>query len=181
MRRKRIFIARAQAGAGRLEGFLICNPAADGKRWVLEVYRHRPDAVRGTVPFLMHQAMQVLAAEGVDEASLCLIPGLNCAEPLRGDSPLVRRSMVWGTRYFSFIFDAAGLYHFKSRFRPQFENRYVCVFPRVTLGSAWAFVRLVSVLKLDARKSLRIALDRLRKLAQRSKLADGRAAVEAAA
>ena len=159
--RKRIFVARSQAGAGRLEGFLICNPAADGKLWVLEVYRHRPDAVRGTVAFLMHQAMQQLAAEGVERASLCLVPGLNCAQPLAGDSPLLRRAMVWGTRYFSFIFDAAGLYHFKSRFRPQFESRYVCVYPRVTVGSALAFVGLLSVLKLDPGKSLRIALDKL--------------------
>ncbi len=170
--RKRIFIARSQAGAGRLEGFLVCNPGADGKLWVFEVYRHRPDAVRGTVAFLMHQAMQVLAREGVEQVSLCMVPGLNCAQPLAGDSPLLRRSMVWGTRYFSFIFDTAGLYHFKSRFRPQFESRYVCVFPKVTLGSALAFVGLLNVLKLDGRKSLRIALDRLRKWALRSTLAD---------
>jgi phosphatidylglycerol lysyltransferase len=85
--------------------------------------------------------------------------------------------MVWGTRYFSFIFDAAGLYHFKSRFRPQFESRYVCVFPRVTLGSALAFVGLLNVLKLDVRKSLRIAGDRLRKWTLRSTLADRQAAV----
>ncbi len=180
--RKRIFVARSQAGAGRLEGFFDLQSGADGKLWVLEVYRHRPDAVRGTVAFLMHQAMQQLAAEGVELASLCLVPGLNLADPLAGDSPLLRRSMVWGTRYFSFIFDAAGLYHFKSRFRPQFESRYVCVFPQVTLGSALAFVGLLSVLKLDARKSLRIALERLKKLTQRSRLArQGAAAVDAAA
>ena len=175
--RKRIFIARSHAGAGRMEGFLVCNPGADGKLWVFEVYRHRPDAVRGTVAFLMHEAMQVLAREGVEQVSLCMVPGLNCAQPLEGDSPLVRQAMVWGTRYFSFIFDAAGLYHFKSRFRPQFESRYVCVFPRVTLRSALAFVGLLNVLKLDVRKSLRIGADRLRKWALRSKLADRQTAV----
>jgi phosphatidylglycerol lysyltransferase len=84
--------------------------------------------------------------------------------------------MVWGTRYFSFLFDAAGLYHFKSRFRPQFESRYVCVFPKVTLGSALAFVGLLDVLKLDLRKSLRIAADRLRKWAMRSTLANRQSA-----
>ncbi len=63
--RKRIFIARSQAGAGRVEGFLVCNPAADGKLWVFEIYRHRTDAVRGTVAFLMQQAMLTLSREGV--------------------------------------------------------------------------------------------------------------------
>ena len=30
------------------------------------------------------------------------------------------------SQYFSFIFDVAGLYHFKSRFRPRFEDRFIC-------------------------------------------------------
>ncbi len=86
----------------------------------------------------------------------------------------MRRAMVWGTQYFSFLFDTAGLYHFKSRFRPQFESRYVCVFPKVTLGSALAFVGLLNVLKLDLRKSLRIVGERMQKWTLRSTLADRR-------
>ena len=61
--RKRIFIARREAGQRRIEGFLVCNPAQDGAMWVFETYRQRPGAVRGTITYLMHQAMRCLNAK----------------------------------------------------------------------------------------------------------------------
>ena len=82
--------------------------------------------------------------------SLCLIPGIGC-EPLPGDSPLARHGLSIGSKYFNFIFDTAGLYHFKSRFRPRFETRYLCADPRITLGSGWSFIRLLGVLNLNPR------------------------------
>jgi phosphatidylglycerol lysyltransferase len=168
--RKRVFIARDRQGAGRIEGFLVCNPCSDGRRWAFETYRHRPDAVRGTVSFLKHKAMQILQGEGIQSVSLCLVPGLRCHQPLPGDSALARRGMVLGSKYFNFIFDTAGLYHFKSRFRPRFENRYICALPRVSLGSAWAFVHVLGVLNLDFGKLCRIVAERLRKLTTRATL-----------
>lgn len=165
--RKRIFIARADSGRGRIEGFLACNPGMNGDFWSFEIYQHRPDAVRGTIPFLMHQAMQVLQREGARYVSLCLVPGVNCQQRRPGDSALARWGLVIGTQYFGFLFDAAGMYHFKSRFRPRFESRYLCVCPKVTLGSSWAFIRLLGVLRLDWRKIARMAWQRLRKPAGR--------------
>lgn len=168
--RKRVFIARGDGGTGRIEGFLVCNPFANGDRWAFDVYRQRPDAVRGTIPFLMHETLDTLRDEGVRSASLCLVPALRCGEPLAGDSSLAR----WGfmlSRYFNLIYDSAGLYHFKSRFRPRFEDRYLCVWPRVTLGSAWAFMRLVGVVDLSPLKMARIAIERWRKRESRATLA----------
>ena len=172
--RRRLFVARRDGDAGRVEGFLLCNPYRDGQGWAFEIYRHRPDAVRGTIPFLMHRTMQILQSEGLRQVSLCLSPGLRSGEPLSGDSALVRRGLAIGSRYFSAIFDAAGLYHFKSRFRPRFESRYVCVRPKATLGSSWALARLLGVLKLDSRKLGRVLCDRLRKAARRKTLATPR-------
>jgi phosphatidylglycerol lysyltransferase len=169
--RRRLFVARQGGAAGRVEGFLVCNPYCDGRGWAFEIYRQRPDAVRGTIPFLMHRTMQMLQEEGLEQVSLCLAPGLRASEPLPGDSALVRGGLAIGSRYFSFIFDAAGLYHFKSRFRPRFENRYLCVRPKATLGSTWALVQLLGVLKLDLRKLGRSLLDRARKAGSRSTLA----------
>lgn len=167
--RRRVFVARAKTG--RIEGFLACNPYRNGAGWAFEIYRQRPDAVRGTVPFLMHETMRALQAENAPRISLCLVPGLRTDGGLPGDSPLVRRGLMLGSRYFSFIFDTAGLYHFKSRFRPAFESRYLCARPKVTLGSAWSLVRLLGVLELDAGKMARVITRRLWRRGRRATLA----------
>ena len=164
--RKRLFIARS---AERIEGFLICNPCLNGTQWALDVYRQRPDGIRGTVAFLIHQTLQLLKEEGGERASLCLIPSLRCRR-MPGDSRLIRWGLVFSRR-FNFIFDSAGLYHFKSRFRPKFEDRYVCVFPKTTPGSVFAFIRLCGVLNLSWRKVLAGLWTRIWKSDQRSTLA----------
>ena len=58
----------------RIEGFLIALPMDGGRRWSFEMYRHRPDAVRGVVPHLFHEIMIRMKAEGIDSVSLCLRP-----------------------------------------------------------------------------------------------------------
>ncbi len=158
--RQRIFAARADGGLGRVECFLVCNPYLDGAGWAFEIYRQRPDAVRGAIPFLMRQVIGELKLEGARRVSLCLVPGMRCSEPMPGDSPLVRHALTIGSRYFNFVFDTAGLYHFKSRFRPRFEPRYLCARPAVSLGSAWALVRLLGVVDFDAGKLARTLLRR---------------------
>ena len=164
--RKRLFIARSP---DRIEGFLICNPCLNGTQWALDVYRQRPDGPRGTVTFLIHHTLQLLKEEGAERASLCLIPSLRCHR-LPGDSRLIRWGLILG-RQFPFIFDSAGLYHFKSRFRPRFEDRYVCVYPKATLGSVRAFTRLCGVLDLSPRKMVAGLWRRVRKCNLRSTLA----------
>ncbi|HZZ71806.1 MAG TPA: phosphatidylglycerol lysyltransferase domain-containing protein [Pirellulales bacterium] len=165
--RKRLFIARS---AARIEGFLICNPCQGGAEWSLEMYRQRPDGVRGTVTFLMHETLQQFQREGLRRASLCLVPALRCNQPLAGDSRLIR----WGlavSQYFNFLYDVKGLYHFKSRFRPQFENRYVCAYPRATIGSLRAFTRVSGALDLSPQKVVRCFWDHLKKWSRRATLA----------
>ncbi len=171
--RKRLFIARSSR---RIEGFLICNPCLNGSQWAMDVYRQRADAVRGTVPFLIHRTLQLLQEEGVERASLCLIPSLRCRQ-IPGDSRMIRWGLTIG-RHFRFIFDSHGLYHFKSRFRPKFEERFVCVFPNATPGSIWSFIRLCGVLHLSPRKTLTCWWRCLSNRFKRSKLAKPVAAAE---
>ena len=166
--RKRLFLARNR-GLGRVEGFLACNPCS-GRTWVMETCRQGPDAVRGTAAFLMHQAMRQFQAEGSLCASLCLLPGLRCGDPSPGDSVLVRWGLAIGTGKYCPAFETAGAYHFKSRFRPQFESRYLCVRPRMTLGAAVAFVRLLGVLRLDPGRLVGLVWERWRKRASRATL-----------
>ena len=167
--RRRLFLAR-HTEYQRVEGFLLCNPCRGGNEWALELYRDRPDAVRGTIPFLMHQALQQFQQERIERASLCLVPGVRCDRPLPGDSALIRRAMVL-SQYFSFIFDVTGLYHFKSRFRPRFEDRFICARPAVTLGAAASFIGLCGALRLNSVKFVRRLWRQFRHARPRSTLA----------
>jgi phosphatidylglycerol lysyltransferase len=165
---KRVFLARNGEG-GRIEGFVACNPCGGGT-WVMETCRARPDAIRGTTAFIMHSAMQRFKNEGVERVSFCLLPGLRCDRPLPGDSALVRWGLALGTGGLNPAFETAGAFHFKSRFRPRFEARYLCVRPRMTLGTAIAFIRLLGVMHIDPRKLAKLAMDRWKKRASRGTL-----------
>jgi phosphatidylglycerol lysyltransferase len=167
--RRRLFLAR-HSGRNRIEGFLVCNPCRGGTEWTLELYRDRSDAVRGTIPFLMHQALLRLREEGIERASLCLVPAMGCDRPEPGDSALIRRAMTT-SRHFGFIFDVAGQYHYKSRFRPRFEDRFVCASPAVTVGAAWSFIRVCGALRLDPAKLVRRFWHQLRHTYARATLA----------
>jgi phosphatidylglycerol lysyltransferase len=167
--RRRLFLARNKE-LGRVDGFLVCNPCRGGNEWALELYRDRPDAVRGTIPFLMHQALQLFQNEQLERASLCLVPGVRCEQPMPGDSAIIRNAMVL-SQYFSFIFDVAGLYHFKSRFRPRFEDRFICAYPSVTFGAALSFIGLCGALRLNSVKLIRRLWRQVRYARSRSTLA----------
>src|SRR5690606_407689 len=118
LHRRRVFAAIADGGRirGRVEGFIVCTPYRDGKAWAIEMYRSRSDAVRGTIPFLVHHTMQTLKEEGVEEASLCLMPAAGCEHRRAGDSGLIHAYIRFTHRYLNFILDTPGIYHFKTRF-----------------------------------------------------------------
>lgn len=148
--RRRLFLAH-NTNRSRIEGFLLCNPCWGGTEWALELYRDHTDAVRGTIPFLMYQALRQFQQEGVKRASLCVVAASRCDRKLPGDSAIIRRALSM-SRHFGFIFDVAGMYHFKSRFRPRFEDRFICACPAMTLGAALSFVRVCGALRLDVVK-----------------------------
>ncbi|MSR56460.1 MAG: DUF2156 domain-containing protein [Planctomycetaceae bacterium] len=168
---RRLFLARSENGTGRLEGFVICNPMQGGQMWSTELYRHRLDSVRGTIAYLFHHLMQQMQQEGVRQVGLCLDPGLGVETGLPGDSVLVRKGFQFGEKYLGFVFDVVGLRHFKTRFRPDFENRYVCVWPKVTIGSLLAFGLVFGGFNLNIPKIARILAMRVRKRVTRRNLA----------
>jgi phosphatidylglycerol lysyltransferase len=151
--RRRVFVAYSHEAGPRIEGFLIALPMIGGRAWSFEMYRHRPDAIRGVVPHLFHEVMVRMKAEGIESVSLCLLPGIGCEDPLPGDCVITRRSLTFGKDRLNFLFDFAGLYHFKSRFRPRYENRYVCSRPRSTMLSILALFRMSGMLTFDAKKA----------------------------
>lgn len=168
--RRRIFAALADGGAGRAEGFIICTPYRDGAAWAIEMYRSRQDAVRGTVPFLMHQAMQTFKDEGVEEVSLCLMPSVGCDRRRPGDSWLIHTYLRITHRYLNFILDTPGLYHFKTRFRPRCDNVYCSVWPKSSLRPLHAMLSLWGTLQFSPWRAMRRGLRRFRIRRKRSTL-----------
>lgn len=128
---KRLFVARKDL---RIMAFIVCNPGLDGDLWAVEVYRRRQDAVRGVIPCIMMHAMRVMKAEGVCYFSLSLAPFLRCT-PVMGDSILFRSvANIWW-RFLNPVYDVRGLFHFKSRFRPDYREMYLASKPAVTVRS----------------------------------------------
>ncbi|HEY4263158.1 MAG TPA: DUF2156 domain-containing protein, partial [Schlesneria sp.] len=137
--RRRVFVVRSEHGFGRIEGFVVCNPMRDGAMWATEMYRRRIDAVKGTMAYLFRYAIDQFQSEGATRVGMCLDPSLRCSEKLPGDSPIIRFGMTWGEAGMALVFDLAGIRHFKSRFRPRYENRYCCVYPKASFCSVFAF------------------------------------------
>lgn len=146
--RRRCFVALADNGAGRVEGFLLCTPIDEGRQWAIEMYRHRQDAVRGVIPFLMHQAIEKFKSEGRDGVSMCPVPAIGCDAKRPGDSFVTRMSLVLWNRMGNGLFDTKGLFHYKSRFRPEFRDIFVCASSPLTLGSIWAYLKVTRAFDL---------------------------------
>jgi phosphatidylglycerol lysyltransferase len=168
--RRRVFAAIADGGAGRVEGFIVCTPYRDGAAWAIEMYRSRQDAVRGTVPFLMHRAMQTFTDEGVEEVSLCLMPAARCDQRRPGDSWLIHTYIRITHHYLNFILDTPGIYHFKTRFRPRCENRYCSVWPKASLRPLHAMLSIWGTLQFSPWRALGRGIRRLRIHRQRATL-----------
>lgn len=131
---KRLFVARKESS---VMAFIVCNPGLDGDLWAVEVYRRRPDAVRGAIPYLIMHAMRTMKAEGVSYFSLSLAPFLRCT-PMVGDSVIFRSVTKLWWRFLNPVYDVRGLFHFKSRFRPDYREMYLAAKPRVTVRSLLA-------------------------------------------
>ncbi len=168
--RQRLFIA-SQQQSGAIEAFVICNPSLDGKRFVLECFRRRLDATRGVIAYLLHQAMQRLKAEGVAEADLCMVPFVNCDEPVSGDHWLSRKAIGFTGKHLNWIYDSQGLFHFKSRFRPEFRPLYVCSHPAIDLAAIHYIVAECGFLKISPGNVVRKVREHFSKRRERSTLA----------
>lgn len=136
--RRRLFVGERE---GKIEAFLVCTPGMGGEFWATETYRRRPDSTRGAIPFLMLQTMRMLKEEGVENFSLCLMPGLKADRKTEDNSRLLRRAIVFLRDHLNFLFDVRGINHFKTRFRPEHRNLYVAAYPKFRVGTLISLIR----------------------------------------
>jgi phosphatidylglycerol lysyltransferase len=129
LRRRRMFIASA---AGRIMAFVVCNPALAGDMWAIEMYRRRASAPRGVIPFTMLRVLRQLKEEGVPYASLSSVPFLRCGPPIKNDDLRFQGACQIFWHGMNWLFDVHGIYHFKSRFRPDYREMYLATYPRMS-------------------------------------------------
>ncbi|HYO26331.1 MAG TPA: DUF2156 domain-containing protein [Lacipirellulaceae bacterium] len=156
LRQRRLFIAEQQ---GAIIAFIVCNPGLQGNFWAVEVYRRRRDATRGVIPALIMHAMRQMKSEDVDYFSLSLAPFLRCT-PLVGDSVIFRTVANTWWRFLNPIYDVQGLFHFKSRFRPDYREMYLAAYPRITVRSLLAMAKTWQLFRFNP---LRMAWRSLRR------------------
>lgn len=138
--KRRLFVAFDKATPDQVMAYLVCNPMHDGTSWGFEIYRRSQDSVRGVIPYLFREVIDRLKYEGAQEVSLCLVPGRG-VEKMPGDSMALRKAMQSLYGPLGILFDSRGQCHFKSRFRPQYRSRYVCIRPKFNLGDGIAFLK----------------------------------------
>lgn len=150
LQRRRLFIARSDDG--NVEAFLACSPINAGKSWAFETYRKRKNATRGVTAHLFRSAIDLLKDEGAEQVSLSLIPGRNVKNATvgGGDWRIEKTLSVWFHRL-DFIFNAKGQDHFKSRFRPDYVDRYLCVAPNNSVRSLWSFLKTMGAMDYNHR------------------------------
>jgi phosphatidylglycerol lysyltransferase len=161
---RRLFVAR---DGSRIEGFIVCNPGLGGDFWAVEVYRRRQDAVRGVIPFIIMHAMREMKAEGVQYFSLSLAPFLRC-NPVVDDSPVFRFVANSWWRYLNPIYDVQGIFHFKSRFRPDYREMYLAVSPGVTIRSLLVIAYVWKLFHFNPLRLLKRSLQHRRNAKQHS-------------
>ena len=125
---------------GRVEGFLTWAevPAASG--WTLDLMRRRADAPAGVMDLLVARA----ALEAKDKGDRSLSLGLSALVAIRPEEdPDVERVRAFLRRRLGAFYDFEGLFRWKKKFQPRFEDRFLVVpgalaLPRVLYALAQA-------------------------------------------
>ena len=127
------------APARRVEGFLTWEPVWARRGWALDLMRRRRAAAAGTMELLVVRSIEEARRRG--DAMLSL--SLSALAEVEGDdepgSEELARSRAFLRRHLARFYDFEGLFRWKRKFDPRFEDRYLVypsplALPRVTLA-----------------------------------------------
>lgn len=141
---KRYFIARSNGGAGRIEGFIVCEPIYGRAGYYLDVTRRRRDAIRGAMELLTTEILRLLHVEGFQMASMGLAPLALLDDPDLADHPFLTRLMRFIYQRVNVSYDFKLLYRYKAKYHPHaWEPRYFCFNQtRISIGMLYAIVQV---------------------------------------
>jgi len=127
----------------RVEGFLSWVPVPARRGWALDLMRRRSDSGPGTMELLIVRSLEAARARGdlmlslslsalahVDEPPGTMPEGAEAKDPraLRAAAQAARAREFLG-QHLARFYDFAGLFAWKKKFAPEFEDRYL-VYPR---------------------------------------------------
>lgn len=149
---KRYFIARSGGGAGRIEGFIVCEPIYGRNGYYLDVTRRRGDAVRGTMELLTSETLRVLRDEGYEMASMGLAPLALLDDPDLSGHPRLTSLMRFVYQRVNSNYDFKLLYRYKAKYHPHaWEPRYFCFNQkRLTLRMVYAAVQVRNAISVGS-------------------------------
>lgn len=119
-----IAVGLAFAPNGRLEAFVSWLPVPARKGWTLDLMRRRPDSVYSVMEALIVRSIEEGARLGVAEVSLGVAPRVIATRETSGAVDRMLRTMFWGLDRFQ---RGRTLHHFKAKFSPCWEDRYLAV------------------------------------------------------
>lgn len=125
--------------ANRVHAFVTFVPIYGRNGWGLDLMRRADQAAPGTMERLLASSIEYLGMEGADIVSLGLAPmsDVNCV-----NHTLLGTSMNFLTQHFGNPARNHSLFHFKKKFQPCWESRYLVYSSTLTLPKVgWALYR----------------------------------------
>ena len=113
----------------RVEGFLTWEPVWARRGWTLDLMRRRPDSMPGTMESLIVTSIEAARTRGDAVLSLALSALANVPhEGQAPEEPESDRAREFLRRHLSGFYDFEGLFRWKRKFDPEFEDRFL-VYP----------------------------------------------------
>lgn len=113
---RRILVAEQDE---KVVGFIILSPIAKRNGWLFEQFIHCPKSPNGTVELMIDGAMQILAKDGYEYATLGLSPLSGRAKITPFDNPLwLKILLAWSRKHGQRFYNFDGLDAFKAKLRP---------------------------------------------------------------
>jgi lysylphosphatidylglycerol synthetase-like protein (DUF2156 family) len=143
----------------RLQAFVSWLPVPARRGWTLDLMRRRPDSPRGVMELLIARSIEEAAHRGLDEVSLGLAPLAITSADSDGIANRVLRSVYGRLDRFR---RSRSLRQFKSKFAPEWEDRYLAVptaaaLPEVLVALLRAHLPALSPLSLRLGAVRRVA------------------------
>lgn len=114
---RRIFVAEQ---AEKVVGFVVLSPVSTRNGWLFEQFIHCPKSPNGTVELMIDAAMQTLAKDGYEYATLGLSPLSKRATITPFDNPLwLRLLLTWSRKHGQRFYNFDGLDAFKAKLQPE--------------------------------------------------------------